>query len=536
MTDRKLQERQAATEQARERAFDSLLEQEFGGEPPVATILKRAQQSPRRSHSPARAWLVAALVILGVGVTVTLSWYSRLDREANNAATPQDPTPVEVMWPDEVPRVVRPEQLSELPRDTTHLSMSLLPADARDLSRLRNLKHLHVRLTPSKLAKVLRSGGAGQDGRRLDRLAGVPTLRHLSMDLSPLAAADIDGLEQLKQLQVLELSSLIEDNEAFRNAAAKGGEILTRPFDRDFGAAIAAATRIRTLRVTNMPITAGGIRALAKANLHSLILDGPVAATPEILEALGELTTLRHLELISVDGGLLGWPDAADARQKEASALTTAVMKRIAALPMLQSLTLGLCYLDPEVTAALPRRLQRLDLSRCFDVDKGLGDVVAQMPKLRILGLPLVMAQAQDFHRSSMWRVPITGSDLHTRRLSGAEAAAIINRRAWQGLHLDGQLTKEVTDALVDQTGLQELVLTSTAGSESLAFVAQMPKLEKVTLLETNVAAPMLQQLNGCASLRTVVFRDCLSEGPTAELNKALRADIARRWNSRVVR
>lgn len=533
MTDRKVQERQAELEQAREREFDALLEQELGGEPPVAAILQRARQSSLHTRSPARAWLVAALVVLGIGVTVTLAWYSRLDREVDNTATPQDPTPVEFMWPDGVPRVSRSEQLSELPRDTTHLSMGIPPDAVRGLSRFANLQHLDARLTPAKLAKLLWSGGAAKVGRRLDALAGVPTLRRLSLALLPLAAADFDGLRELKQLQVLELSALVENNEAFRAAATMGGSVLPRPFDRDFGVAIATATRIRTLRLTGMPITAEGLRALAGANLHSLILDGPMATTPEVLAALGELTTLRHLELASVHGGSIDKLDGGAVTQQGSSALTAAVMKRIASLPVLQSLTLDLCYLDHEAVAALPRKLQRLDLGSCFGVDARIADVIADMPELRELGLPLVMAQAKEFHRNSLWRFPITGSDLHTRRLSGDEAAAIIDSRVWQVLRLDGQLTKAVAVALTNQSGLEELVLTPSSGSESFAFVAQMPKLETITFVQASVSEPLLKLLNDCASLQTVVFHDCLGKRQQGDLDKILRDDIVRRWGYR---
>lgn len=529
-------ERECGLESARERWFDSLLKQEFGGEPPVAAILPGAVHGPEL-RAASRSWLAAAMALLGIGVAVALASSARVDRDDHNDhnwAAPQDPnTPVDASWPSGVRRVFRASQLSDVPGDATHLDISMELHVAGDLSRLENLEHLSLQLTTRGLGKFLMEGGESKVRGRLDALATTPGLRTLTISLLPIAAADLAALRHVERLEVLELGELFSPSEDYRTQAATGGNVVGATFDRSYGAAVASSCRAKTLRLSGMPITVGGLQALADAKLHSLILDNP-KVTPEVLLALGELTSLRHLELryvhsVAVEGAVGGQLIRMGTR-----ALSVAVMKRIATMPELRSLTLDVCFLDHDLLAALPSKLQRLDISSCFGVDGRLAGIVAEMANLRELGLPLRMTSMEDF--GTVWRPRVKGCDAHTLRLSGDEARDIIGSRAWQALRLDGRLTESVTAALGDQPGLQALTLTATSGSASLAFAAKLPKLSRVTFVQSDISAELLQPLNECASLRSVAFDDChVDDKKLRELKGVLRDNIVTRWRYRVV-
>jgi hypothetical protein len=504
MSERHDEDRARELESARMREFEARLEQEYAGEPPVAAILRRAADGPRR-RSQAIVWLTAAVVLLAFGVTLAMAFYSR--GEDDQADDRQDrEAPIELRWPEGVPRVYRPEQLPEVPADVPMLSIGMPVYTAADLSRFSSLRQLDVRLTVKTLGRLMREGEPPA-GTRLQALATAPQLRRVSFDFYSLVPADLEALRHLERLQVLELSGIVEINDALRAAAQRGGAVECSPFDAAFGRAVAAHSRARTLRISGMPITAAGIRALADAGLHTLTLDASGGVTAAALEALAELRTLRRLTLRSVHGASIDERAAGMVTRTGSRVWSRAAMLRISELPNLESLTLDTCYLDDEVVAALPRTLLRLDLSTCFGVDARLVDVVARMERLHTIGLPLRMAEAKDYTGS--WRPWARDSDLHTRRLDGEAAAAILRSRPWRELLLDGRIPDRVADALRNQDALQSLILNPTDGSASLSFVASMPKLEQIWFVESDLLEGELKPINACASLQRVVFEDC---------------------------
>ncbi|MFT4516213.1 MAG: hypothetical protein ACI91B_004935 [Planctomycetota bacterium] len=517
---------------AREREFDSLLEQEFGSEPPIAAILHRVEHGPQlATGTRSRSWLAAAMALLGIGVAVALAWNARVDRDDHNSAAPQDPsTPVDVSWPNDVSHVYRVEDLQNVPADATHLELAIPLHVAGDLSRLTNLQHLRVSLSIRTLGKLIREGSEAKVRGRLDALATTPALRTLSIHSLTIAPVDLTALRHLKQLQHLELGVMFHPDQDLYAQAAAGGNLIGTAFDHRYGKAVTTFSRAKTLRLSGTGITADGLQALVDANLHSLILQVQ-QVTPKVLLALGELTSLRHLELHSVHSNAVPKAVGGNFVRMASRALSVAVMKRLATLPKLRSLTFALCFLDHDFLAALPRQLQQLDISSCFGVDGRLAGIVAAMPELRAIGLPLKMSSAEDF--MSMLRPPLRDANIHMLRLSGDEAFAIIANRVWQALHLDGCLTKPVMTALADQPGLQTLTLTPTSGSESLAFVAKLPKLHRITFVQASISEQLLQPLNDCASLRSVDFNDCLIGREKRQLNGVLRDDIVTRWHYR---
>jgi len=494
---------QRAHEAAQEREFEARLEQEFAGEPPVEQILRRvADDTTRRSRTP--LWLAAAVILLGLGVTFALAWQAR---QAEDDETTQDPAPpIERTWPENVPRVYREDQLSQMPDELALVSFAMPVHKAGDLSRFTALQQLDVRFTPRTIVETIRSGGPAA-GNRLEALADVPSLRRLSLHWLPLTPGDLTVLDQLKDLQLLELSAPFQINDELFTAMTNGSKSPTSPLDHAHGTAIARYSHACSLHIRDMEIRADGVRALADARLHTLILDASGGIASEALEALAELPTLRHLELRSCHGASIT-EDAGGAITRVGSpACSKAALQRIASLPLLESLTLSACYLDRDAVDALPRQLQRLDLSTSFGVDGHLEAVIAQMPELQVLGLPLTMADARD--HLGRRRPPLSGTDVHTRRLDGATAAAILGARQWRALRLDGQLTEAVGTALSTQVLAHSLTLTPTRGSVPFTFVAGMPRLERVRFVEADLAEGTLAPLGDCASLREIVLEDC---------------------------
>ncbi|MEZ6037028.1 MAG: hypothetical protein R3F29_06075 [Planctomycetota bacterium] len=493
---------------AEQRELEALLEQELGAAPPIEAILARAA-AVSTTASRRRMWLVAALLLLGIGVTFALAWQQRAADGGRDASGVQEPdVPIEQRWPDEVPRVYRPEQFAEVPEDTRVLGLAMPVHEAAGLERFDALDQLDVHLTPKTIGRLVRDGEP-ETGSRLDRLRSVPTLRRLKLWMVPVAPADLRALRGLERLQVLELSGPLEIDDALRQAAQQGGAVPPRVFDAEFGAAIAAHSRARTLAIEYMQVTAAGLRALADGELHTLRVDVTAGVTADALEALGELRQLRHLELHGAHGVSIASDAGGQLTAQGSPVLSREVLHRLAALPSLQSLTLDACVLDGEALKALPRSLQRLDLATCFGVDASLGAVIAEMRDLVELGLPLRLDSDEDYR--GMWSPRIHGTDLHTRRLTGAEAAAIVAARPWHWLHFDGRLDESMTNALTDQPLLRELTLTPTAGSVPMTFAGALPQLRKVTFVDADISHQLVEPLGESRSLREVVFDDCTS-------------------------
>jgi len=487
---------------------------------------------PRRSR--ARTLLAAALVLLGVGVVVALAWSARGGPGARDEASPQDPTgPVELGWPADVARARKAAELADVPRDVTHLDVAFALGEAGDLSRFTELRHLGVHLRPATLAKAIMADEVPSPRDQLGALATAPRLRVLTVTGMVVTDEGLAALRHLEQLQALELRSLFVPTDELRKAVVRGGAAIARPFEAAFGAAVAANSSARTLRLAEMPIRAEGLRALADAGLRSLAIDAPQQTTADELLALGELRTLRHLELRSVHGVEVADTGGAGLANTGSRALSVDVLRRIGELPELRSLTLDMCLLDDALIDALPRGLQRLDVATCIGCGERLVAAVAQMPALHEVGLPLAMQAGRD--HMSMLRPPIADDDVQRRRLSERQAAAIVGDRVWRWLRLDGRLSQPVADALSAQPELRELVLTPTAGSVSLAFVAHLPKLERVTFAQAALAGVTLAPLGDCASLQVVRFEDCGDATRQSGVTDGLREGVVVQRRTRMV-
>ncbi|MCK5942301.1 MAG: hypothetical protein KAI24_10060, partial [Planctomycetes bacterium] len=409
-------EREQRRQDAQERAFEALLEQELGAGAPVAAILARARATDGRERSPGRtrrSLLVAAVVLLGAGVVAFAAWQGRVGRGGDEAEQQGLTEPVDLLWPDGSPRAYRPSDLDSLRADLTHLRLSAPLHEIGALSRFAELQQLYVALTPSKVWRPVMSGEAARARDRLGVLSTTPELRRLSLGGVAVEPEDLRSLRHLRHLQVLELNSLmptVADDE-MREAAKLGGFLAGRSFDLALAEEVAASARCGTLRLSGMEVTAAALQALAPMGLRALAVETPTGTGPAALRALGQLTTLERLELRCVH--VTDVPgEAAQLGGIGAAALAPDVMRAIAALPKLRSLVLEACVLDHELLAALPTGLSELDLRGCLGVDGRLADIVARMPNLRSLGVPLAMQQGRDF--GSMLRPPLEGDVART--------------------------------------------------------------------------------------------------------------------------
>lgn|GEM_PF-264705 len=446
---------------------------------------------------------------------VSLGWLQAL-----TSAPPIQLT--DLRWPA-APRLYRNEQLKRGELDRTGPQLKTLNVTTM-LPMLDGLSGFE-RLQQLCVAPGARSWGGyiskGEDGEvaRLGHLRDVPSLRRLRLTRSPTRPRDLAALAALPDLEVLELAMLFGGDLArLKEQAQAGGNMPFRAFDVALAEAVAQYSAAQVLVLEQMSVSADALRALAAGSLDTLAISGP---TPDGLEAIGALQTLRQVSIgyASAPPEPGGWIAAFLASQTPrkqprgtfAPSLTAGLAASLARLPNLEAVTLRSCLLSDAVIQSLPRQLKRLDLYDCFGVTARLVDVVAEMPALRELGLPLQVgagARARRAGRGSP-RIRTQGSDLHERRLASADAARIVRSRQWRRLRLDGTLTPELAAALKDQRELVELRLTLDDASAPLDFVAALPKLQRVVFEDMHASAALVAPLAECAALQEAVFDDC---------------------------
>ena len=426
----------------------------------------------------------------------------------------------ELRWPA-TPRLASSRQLQakEIGEDELRsevLTVTNMLPEIESLAAFTRLRQLCVSPGVRQWGTYISKGEASEVAR-LARAADAPSLRRLRLRSSPTRPRDLATLAALPELEVLELAGLFAgDLAALRDLAQRGEDIAFGAFDAAMAEAVAAHSQAKTLVVESMPVSAAALRALAPAELDTLAI---AARTPDGLAALSALQTLRQLSIgyASAPGGWRAAFSGSYTPQKASRgtyspSLTKDLLASLAALPELEALTLRSCLLSDAVLDGLPRQLRQLDLYDCFGVTARLVDVVAEMPNLRELGMPLqVRADARGRRAAAATaRIPTQGSDLHTRRLASADAAAIVRSRMWRRLRLDGTLTQELADALRGQAELVELRLTIDAASAPLGFVASLPALTRVVFEDMEVSKAVIAPLKACKPLQEVAFDNCL--------------------------
>ena len=446
-----------AHDEAVDRQMDWALAERLGGEAPPdlsAAIARRhrdgdgahlAELAASLDRGPTRGWLVAALVLLGVGVVLTIAL--RRDQEARNAESlppevpaPQDPAPVAVQSVAE---------LEAVPATTRRLVVNncgdeMLPA----LLRLRELADLEVHVRDSEGygmgLKIASSGRAPSiTAAGLDAICRLSKLRRLVLSgtqgvlpTNPDAPGVLDGLQRLPLLAELTLRCFyVSDNTAADAFAVlprlpvlthldlsfnhgfgergiehvlrcKGLEVLSlRGCQQLHGGVLARLGELPALRELDVSLLDGiNWHTPPEGEIDSAILDmlrdarqaagrAGAGVTDEALHGICQCKTLRHLELANSRFTAAGTAPLVDLRQLEGlglfgNAVPDGVVDDLP--PSLRSLRVCSDELTDDFCVRLRKRLPaltHLDVSACYGIhDAGVAALVA-IPTLRTLDL-----------------------------------------------------------------------------------------------------------------------------------------------------
>jgi hypothetical protein len=332
---------------------------------------------------PLRPWLVAALLLLGVGVVVAVSVVGR-----------QPPAPESGRAPEpEAVTVTSRAGIERLPPATPAVELRNLDDDAVAALVARCPRLQHVRLFAStayrraddppeavsvtdaalphlarlgELRRLELIGTDGVEGPGLRHLDGLPLLAELTLSYFDLDDEDLAFLPRLPSLRALDLT-----------------------LNHGFGRPAPGRT------------DSEGIAAIGRcAGLQRLSLHGCSQLHADALRRLADLRGLISLDL-GGNRGHRGW--ASPSRQAQAAATAAAVAEArdqfgagvtdevIAAWPRLRELSLPGCWrltaaAGARIRALCPRLVQ-LDLADCPGVDDRTVADVLQLPKLRRLDL-----------------------------------------------------------------------------------------------------------------------------------------------------
>lgn len=447
-------ELEAAAEQ---RLFDAALDESVGA-PWSGGFATRRQpvRSPR--------WLVAAMVLLGVAVVAAVVATNTVGPAL--AVAPQEPAPL-----PPVVKVRGTAELLALDRSTTNVRFQFGKAEELgELARLPQLRAIHLEPDPD-LADERRTTAVWM----LSPLVDCPCLEQVTIgNFAELGAVEFTALTRLPKLRSLTL---------FGN---------DKVVDAELGALLGNLA-LRELVLQGLTIRPEGLRAIGGLpRLERLELrdcDGLLACD---LSHLYGLRGLRSLALVGCGAGrgrLTQGPGTAvlvelpvTVQLGEGAILTSVWMEGLGeALPLLRELDLSRSQLDDGVIAALPVRLQVLNLMSAGGFTERAVAALAALPELR------------DFSGG-------VAAPFQVITLQVGAWIPLLNAGRLRRLCLGGLLTREVLDALPALRGLQELRLECDepvvefrypGGQEArkvpmpvpdFAPLAQLRKLERVVL------------------------------------------------------
>lgn len=513
---------------AEERLLDAALEQVFAEQRPAA--------APRRD---ARSLLVAAFVLLGLGVLLATAWLARSPQrdELQEPAT--------VPMPAEVPGEER-SGIEALPTTTENLFAKFTdPRDLEIVERFPDLRRL--RLWPEKVTIFgIKTGGyrtawSNPPDDLLAPIANLPHLEVLSLPhqlrITPALLAPLAGHPTLREIELVRDKFTIDEH---------------------FVAALARIPNVRSLVFHLVPLGPDALHHLAALPLRSLQLQYCSG-----LDAVGfrDVLRIRTLQRLSLRGW--NWPTGGTAPAAEAIWKPTAEeLGRLRELPRLRELELASCSIDDEQFAALPETLTTLQLVDTQLTPAGLG-ALRRLVALRDLDLdtrpgglrtiaemfapdsePMADAFAdaasalklQKLHYRGALTEAVTAAlgaqtavrDLEITTKQGGDAD-FLTRLPLQRLVWRGPLTAEVLQAIAKPPDLRELMLSSRAIPD-LAPLAEATQLETLTLsedrIENGIPAAVLAPLARSKSLRTVSVHVTVIRGEPhpseAELQRAV--------------
>ncbi|HEX6812434.1 MAG TPA: hypothetical protein VF384_12470 [Planctomycetota bacterium] len=473
---------------AEERLLDAALAQLFAGR-------RRAAAVPVGK----RPWLAAALVLLGVAVTAATMWLARgPERDAA-----QEPAPL--------PPPVRADgrnAIEALPEGTQHLNAGILsPDDARVFTRLRSLRRLAVRpldvhVGPINTRKKLPVWD-DPPAAVFEPIAKLPALESLQIygiATPPSVFARLAGCATLRELELTGEHVVVDDA---------------------FVQALAAIPALRSLRLDLVQLDAAAVERLARLKLISLHLSRPIGFDADAWSRLCRWPTLETLSLHDL-GRSFPW------RGKDHVFFMPAPedMQALGQLTKLRRLDLRACAFRDEHLAALPESLQDLGLHSLELTPEGLRGLK------RFGALRRLDVSTRRYNLRVFAREPV-----ELRRECARAIADAIHALRLVALSFTGELTPELQQAIVTQPELAELEFPSLGVIEldALAGLAEAPALRRLRLVDasipTRLSTEVLAPLRRCRSLRRLELFvvDARGEPPfdDAAVRELLGPDVA---------
>lgn len=478
--------------------------------------------APVQPRSP--RWLAAAILLLGAGVLLLIALRSPSPEEA----PVQQPS-----WqqPDLPPAILvrGGEALAKTDRAATNLWCALLPKDMALLGEFQGLRRLLLEPDQDELDKAPSTVPWSMEPLLACRNLQSLTIGNLDrFDLSP-----FDVLAKLPELREF-------------------GLIGTRHLvDAEFAAALQKLP-LRSLSLLATGLNAAGFTALCgMPYLERLMLRDCLHLDHCDLRQLQHLKKLRSLSLRGVGGRKASalsktcpLPDEPKiaAPQDLPGAMRTGfrmpgelslqitpeVMRAIATLPLLRELDLQNSVVDDAVMAALPMKLEALDLGETIDLTPVAISSVAKLPNLWRFGFS--DGSTESLRAGDSWEKakqflapghPTLEHMLKSQKTTQQAMLDFVRRRGFKQLAFRGTVTDAVHEALLAQTQLAEceLVFLGHEAALDVGFTVAMPLLERLSITRAPDfdPAPLLK----LEYLRVIKLQGAAA-GVVAKVRKAL--------------
>ncbi|MFN7586929.1 MAG: hypothetical protein ACK501_14640 [Planctomycetota bacterium] len=414
----------AVHERARERLFAAEIAAALG-------VPVRAEDVPSIQRAGAGQWLLAALMLLGVGAAIGVGWLRHAElQEAQQPAEfdPVFPALAEFL-PHAGPSVVVDDvdSLAALPTQGDAISVDVPSPVLAALGPRRGVRKIALgwKLGPSAVAESVAA---------LRFVAALPDLE--SVHFVGGSLPPVQALRELRSVPRLHALMLGGDHRVV--------------LDRALASALADLSHLRLLLLSRVPLTADGVHGLAGLPELEWLSVERSAYDSQVFAAFPMLRRLRALHLWSSDE-----PSATP------GTLTAADMRALGSIPQLGELALAGFACDDSALAAIPANLQSLRLEHLRGYTPAGLRQLAGMAKLR-----------------SLHWIALTDSQL-LEALTEVVRAAPLEQFFWAG----GLLPAPMWRVLEKKTNLRSL--TVQVGPDAADFAAHLvsyAKLERLRL------------------------------------------------------
>ena len=453
---------EAVATAARERRFDAELAAVLGAD--LARFEERGD-----SANVQKPWLAAALVLLGVAVTVLTAIAAAPDR-----------TPLQG------PAIYEPPLLTRIGVPTAgHLA--LLPSDARSVAMFCHeanrdfapFARLH------EIVAVDVNGPGLEVEWALDCLvpfASLPKLEVLAIPLQPaMTPAHLAVLAKSTSLRSLKL-------------------YLRRTLTVDDVRVLAALPRLERLSLCEGTLDAVTVRSLSDLpKLSTLELNAVVTDEAALLQ-LRSLHLLRALRFEMMGATPIAAPDAAGGI---GAGLTPSVAAALRGLPVLESLELQTCEVSVRAIEELPTTLRSFALTRSPDTAADVYVAMQRLVRLQRLAVdgPWSSTTAEVQRVEGERTVMSAKSTVVENNAVQPSQAKLLQALPLVQLDYTGTLSSELRAALATTPSLREVRL-HRATLDDVRAVAAVPNLERLVLFQSAKDAGDLECLKAARTLK----------------------------------